>query len=140
MNTATARHPFDDVEIIASYSRAQAIEDGVLVDLRQGEFSALVDEAGFRFPVAATAAVWTSCIDLTPSAARAGCDVKGRLWDVLMAMKHAVRLASRDTDTVFFRLSVVRDSRRPTVTILKAVIGPGDEAEPVITIMMPEED
>jgi len=39
----------DDVfgEVISSYSRAQAIDDGVLVDLMQGELASLVREAGF---------------------------------------------------------------------------------------------
>jgi hypothetical protein len=33
---------FDDADVISTYSRAQAIEDGVLVDLRQGELEELV--------------------------------------------------------------------------------------------------
>jgi hypothetical protein len=40
-------------EIISSYSRAQAIEDGVLVDV-----SDTSREAGISFPVAMTRAVW----------------------------------------------------------------------------------
>lgn len=40
-------------EVIHAYTRAQAIEDGVLVDL-----SDLAREAGFRFPVAVTLGVW----------------------------------------------------------------------------------
>lgn len=39
--------------VIHSYSRAQAIEDGVLVDV-----SSMAKEAGFIWPVAVTAAVW----------------------------------------------------------------------------------
>ena len=38
------RSPFDDMEVISAYSRAQAIEDGVLVDL-----STLAREAGFKY-------------------------------------------------------------------------------------------
>lgn len=40
-------------EVIHAYTRAQAIEDGVLVDL-----SGLASEAGFRWPLAVTQAVW----------------------------------------------------------------------------------
>lgn len=37
-------------EPIGAYTRRQAIEDGVLVDLMQAETVALVREAGFKFP------------------------------------------------------------------------------------------
>ncbi len=40
-------------EVISSYSRAQAIEDGVLVDI-----SGLAREAGFRYPVAVSRGVF----------------------------------------------------------------------------------
>src|ERR1019366_6309710 len=40
-------------EVISSYSRAQAIEDGVFVDV-----SATAKEAGIKFPVAMTRTVW----------------------------------------------------------------------------------
>ena len=42
-----------DAEIIAAYSRRDALEDGVLVDL-----SDLAREAGFKFPLAVTQGVW----------------------------------------------------------------------------------
>ena len=40
-------------EVIDAYSRAQALEEGVLVDV-----SVLAREAGIKFPVAVTRAVW----------------------------------------------------------------------------------
>ena len=45
--------PFENAPVIFSYTRAQAIEDGVLVDLT--EWAA---ETGFKIPVACTATVW----------------------------------------------------------------------------------
>lgn len=48
--------------------------------------------------------------------------------------------ASSCAGRVFFELLVVRDRPEPTLTQLKCVIGPGDEAEPVLTIMLTEED
>jgi hypothetical protein len=33
-----------------------------------------------------------------------------------------------------------RGVRRPRITTLKLVIGPGDDGEPVITILLPGED
>ena len=46
----------DDV-VIFSYTRAQAIADGVLIDATE-----LAKEAGFRIPVAVTAGVWGECV------------------------------------------------------------------------------
>ena len=43
-------------EPVSAYTRQQAIEDGVLVDV-----TALAKETGFRIPVAFTAAVWSAC-------------------------------------------------------------------------------
>lgn len=124
---------FDDAEILSVYSRAQAIEDGVLVDLCQGDLGDLVKEAGFKFPVACTAEVFADCINLTDAAKRAGNDIKGRLWDVLWMLKSAIGRA-QSTDRINFTVRVVRDRVRPTPTQLVAVCGPGDNLEPVITI------
>ncbi|CAJ6925858.1 ISBma1, transposase [Burkholderia pseudomallei] len=43
--------------VIFSYTRAQAIADGVLIDVS----SAALD-VGFRHPVALTSAVWADCV------------------------------------------------------------------------------
>jgi hypothetical protein len=133
---------FDDAEVIHTYTRAQAIEDGVLVDLRQGDLGKLVEEAGFKYPIACTAEVFAECIELTDAAKRAHNDIKGRLWDVLNVLKHAIRTTAkgRKTDRISFTVSVVRDRVRPTPTELVAICGPGDTMEPVITIMFPGQD
>ncbi len=51
-NADTSASPFADAPVIFSYTRAQAIEDGVLVDL-----TAWAKETGFRIPVACTSSV-----------------------------------------------------------------------------------
>ncbi|MCY4511649.1 MAG: hypothetical protein OXG35_32490, partial [Acidobacteria bacterium] len=43
---------FEDADVIHRYTRAQAIKDGTLVDVTE-----TAREAGWRFPVALTAAV-----------------------------------------------------------------------------------
>ena len=48
---------FDDTDLVFSYSRRQALEDGVLVDV-----SEMAREAGFRYPVAITRAVWDGVV------------------------------------------------------------------------------
>ena len=51
--------PFDEVELISSYSRAEAIADGQLIDVTE-----LAREAGLRYPTALTAAVWAGCVEV----------------------------------------------------------------------------
>jgi hypothetical protein len=122
------------------YTRAQAIEDGVLVSLAKvdnAELGELCEEAGFRAPIAMTREVFMECVELTPAAKRAFNDVKGRLWDVLTMLKHAMR---RPQPELLFKVLVVRERVRPTPTVLKCVLGPGDDGEAVITIMFPGQD
>ncbi len=114
-------------EVISSYSRAQAIEDGVLVDV-----SETAKEAGIKYPVALTRAVFERCVAL-PKRYRGFQDERGRLWDVLAMFRFAAHATSGDE--LRYRLKV---SGR--LVVLKAMIGPGDTADAVVTIMLPEED
>lgn len=125
--------------IIYSYSRAQAIADGVLVDV-----TTIAQETGFKFPVALTRAVWSDCIEWSESdSKRKGGwpqDEAGRLWDVLWMAKLAAR---RGGQRIAFQvLRVPREGRgfRPRLVTLVAHCGPGDNGEPVITIKQPNED
>jgi hypothetical protein len=132
--------PWAGAEVISVYTRAQAIEDGVLVDLSQFGLPA---EAGFKYPVACTSAVW-ALIEPTTREAEEGQSVNGRLWDVLMMLHFAIKRSRDDSDTtrfqtIFRMLGRARPGGQRTVT-LKAIVGPGDDMEPVITIMLPEED
>jgi len=125
--------------IISSYSRAEAIEDGILVDV-----SETAKEAGIGFPVAVTRAVWDDCCEWTEAdskAKRAGQSVRGRLWDVVCMLAFAIR-SGRGGEILHYKLSRIP---RPgygakRLVTLKAVCGPGDDAAPVITIMGSEED
>ncbi|MGF6641283.1 DUF6573 family protein [Paraburkholderia sp. MM6662-R1] len=130
-------HNPDDVfgKTISSYTRAQAIADGVLVDV-----SALAREAGFRIPVAVISAVWADCVAWTDADSERG--ESGRLWDVLWMGALAAKRA-RGAQRIPFELHrVPRGGRgtRPRPVTLNLHLGPGDDAEPVITILMPEED
>lgn len=69
--------PWFMAEYVSVYTRAQAIEDGDLVDV-----SSVASEAGFRYPVALTRAVW-NLIETILESRQGWQDVKGRLWDVL---------------------------------------------------------
>ena len=126
--------------VISAYTRAQAIEDGILVDV-----SEIAREAGFKIPVAVTRAVWDRLVAL-PEGYRGFQDESGRLWDVLwMAHYYAVRAS--DSDRVRMCVLVrdirkdLRDSHRPPRKHFPIVaIGAGDDGSPVITVMFPEDD
>jgi len=127
----------EDWELIYSYTRAQAIEDGELVDV--GAFApTILTEAGIKVPLALTREVWGKYVELPEGVE--GQDVTGRLWDILTMFRHGVKLASPNSDTIHFLVSVRNDNRSPRTIRLKAMIHPGDKGEPVITIMLPEED
>lgn len=122
----------DDVLIFA-YSRAQAIADGVLVDANP-----LATEAGFRFPVALTAAAWQACVEVPLSDLVH--DQVGRLWDVLNVLRWTINSSDGSSDWLEFCVDVADEDEMITTVHLKSLCGPGDDLEPVITIMLPEED
>ena len=67
----------------------------------------------------------------------------GRLWDVLyLAAVKARSLRGRRQNQLLYELRVVPrpGHDHPHLRTLKLVIGPGDDAEPVATIMLPNED
>lgn len=126
-------------ELVHSYSRAQAIEDGVLVDVTE-----IAREAGFRIPVALTAAAWADCVAWSDSdrARQTTQDEAGRLWDVVWMSNLAARRAvGRDCAVVeLYRVPSGGLGCQPRKTQLRMVIGPGDDQAPVITIMCLGED
>ncbi|WP_437671467.1 DUF6573 family protein [Sorangium sp. So ce131] len=122
------------MELVFSYARAQAIEDGTLIDV-----SATARELGVKIPVAVTSTVWGRYVKLTPAAIRAGNGEEGRLWDILWMFRWAA-VRNKDQSEILFELHVVTESITPALVKLKAICGPGDDCEPVITIMLPEED
>lgn len=127
-------------KVISTYTRAQAIEDGVLIDA-----GAMAREAGFKWPVALTSAAWANCVAWTEDDSRQQIyqDESGRLWDVMYMASHAIRTSKRSGDRLLFQLCrVPRDghSTEAVLVTLKLIVGPGDAEEPVITILLPNED
>jgi hypothetical protein len=124
---------FEPKDLIHSYSRAQALADGVLIDV-----SATAREAGFRYPVALTAAAWAKCVAVPLGVLYQ--DEAGRLWDVV----YLLALAARRTNGAEVPLAVhVRNDNRertPPLVRLRALCGPGDDGSPCITVMLLNED
>jgi len=122
---------WSDADVISTYSRAQAIEDGVLVEMPTD----LAREAGFRYPIALTADAWEQTVSLSKRDEEMGQDVTGRLWDIMTMMRFTMRSrrGKGPSDRVRFQV-IVMHGRRRRLHNLEAICGPGDDAEPVITI------
>jgi uncharacterized protein DUF6573 len=118
--------------IIHQVTREDLLRDGILVDV-----STPAAEAGFRYPVAVSRSVWDAYVAVPPGVVAQ--DETGRLWDILWILAVSVRRGVPG-DTIHFRVHVRNDNRHPRPVRLKAICGPGDSAEPVITILLPEED
>lgn len=121
------------------YTRAQAIADGTLVDL-SAKAQALGLRPLFKFPVACTAAVWAWVLP-TEEQRPDGQSISGRLWDLLWMLM----LAAKQQSGSVVRFAVIFTRREGSRQVdhevdLKAHCGAGDDGEPVITVMLPEED
>jgi DNA repair protein RadC len=134
----SARYSIQEDEVIYSYTRSQALEDGVLVDVTQ-----MASEAGFRYPTAITADLHAR---ITPNEGEKalGQSYEGRLWDVVFLASFAARQAGTH-DRCSFEVSLFEaDEAPPHRTYRRSlslwmVVGPGDQGEPVITIGFPED-
>jgi len=111
-------------EVISVYTRAQAHEDGILIDVNDTDAGRL-----FKFPVSITVALHSA---LSVGAGSEASTYSARLWDVLfMAHVEAKRGGGSD---VFFKVMVGR-----RVLALRGNCGPGDDAAPVMTFGFPED-
>jgi len=127
----------EDMPIIFSYTRAQALKDGVLVDLTEW-----AKTLGFLIPVACTGVVWEGFIVPPDEARHAGQSERGRAHDLLWTLLCAIR-RTPPSDVVCFSVLFQGTLSRPMQSAgqeFKAICGPGDLGEPVITVMLPEED
>lgn len=122
----------DDIfgPVISTYTRTQAIDDGVLVDVTEWASSDKGFHGGFTCPVAMTQSVWAA-VEVPERSRRSG-DTRGRAHDVLwMASLTARRNAGQSINFA------VRLGRKTHVMTINA--GPGDQGEFVITIGYPED-
>ena len=136
----SGQNPLDDMPVIFSYTRVQAIEDGVLVDLTEWS-----KETGFTIPVACTSAVWNGYVVPPESVKAWGQSERGRghdlLWMLYLAIRgHKAGPPSDGPDLLYYEVLFQQSPRKTIKVRFKAHCGPGDNGEPVITIMMIDED
>lgn len=138
-------NPFSDMPIIFSYTREQALADGVLVSL------SLAPRFGFRVPVAITSAGYVSAIAWDEQDPKAAEIAAMREASVLQAAIHAAKaLARRQNageeverpDRIDFTVEAIANdgTGRLIEVAFYMLITPGDDPSPVGTIMLPHED
>lgn len=140
-------------EPIYSYTRAQGIADGLLVDLTAAtddKGQPLCPQAGFKVPVAITRTAWAKTIEAGGTwkpegdgetlELKGGQSLTGRLCDLLWMLRVACDQKS-NSDRVHFQVLVdVHDNGRHEMVKLWALCGPGDDGKPVITVLLEGED
>ena len=121
--------------VLYSYTRAQAVADGVQIEVTK-----TAQEAGIRFPLFLTRAVWEAYVAV-PEGVTAQ-DEAGRLWDVVWMTRFAILRAAPGLDRLPVALYVRNDNRRSRLVRLTAQCGPLDidDPAPAITVMLPDED
>lgn len=119
-------------KVIFAYTRAEAIADGVLVDVTE-----LAKEAGFNYPVAITSTVYEAFVKAPEGVTDQ--EETGRLWDILNMLRFGAAQSKGESE-ILFQLYVRNDNRKAKLVTLKSVCGPNDDASPCITVMMPDED
>ena len=130
------KNPFEGYDIIFSYTRAQAIADGVLHDVTN-----TAKDCGFRIPVAVTDTIWSRWIEVDnrPELLEVGQSTDARLRDLLVVLWCCIHKLPKDarTERLTFTVRFLVDAEDETVeeALLTADCGPGDEGEPVITVL-----
>ena len=148
------------VNYIDVYTRANAIADGVLIDLMQPSFADMVKQAGFRYPIAMTKTVFSRYVEIDKLDNTHYQDLNGRLWDILWMLGLEIK-SNKNRSEVFFAfislpnkeqaesdeynayIEVEPDDDLPSgfkLCQLKAVCGPNDDGKPCLTIMLSTED
>ena len=135
MNTAVELNNFfSECDMIFEYTRAQAIADGVLIDLTSCFPS---DTRMFKWSLACTSTVW----NLIESAASAEeVDPALYVWDVAYMAHVAIKSATNSGSSELPFEVKMPLTENGTEYKLKLVCGPGDDGSPVLTIMLPMED
>jgi hypothetical protein len=120
---------------VYTYTRAQAIADGLQVEVTK-----IAQEAGIRFPVFLTRAVFDACVAVPPDVT--GQDEPGRLWDIVWMLRFAIIRSRPGVARLPVALYVRNDDVRSRLVKLVATCGPVDvdDPAPAITVMLPDED
>ncbi len=135
-------------DVIYTYTRAQALADGLQLDVTK-----TAQEAGICFPVFITRGVYEQCVALPPATQPStlnpqppqvtGQDEAGRLWVIVWMLRLAILRAKPGATRLTIALYVRNSDKHPArLMTLRATAGAVDvdDPAPAITIMLPDED
>jgi hypothetical protein len=126
---------FNNDDLIYRYSRADALRDGVLVNVTEA-----ARKVAIRVPVALTAAVHADFVEV-PDGPDAQSAKQRRLNDLLSLLTAAIVSSGNKGPVLLYQLYARRKNAGPLHKVtLKAVSGPDDEGGPCLTVMLPNED
>jgi len=130
-------NPFTEADIIHSYTRADAIADGSLIDISAD----IRAECGIRFPIALTRAVWNEYVRVPEELTNLQ-DEPGRLADILVMFHHAAKHAPQGVERIIFHVIMQQQPQQPLPPpiTLQAVIDGGDDGKGAITVLLPDAD
>ena len=133
MNDDNNESPFGPV--IFRYTRKQVIADGFQIDVTES-----ARQAGIKFPVFVTRAVYDAYVAVPPGVFDQ--EWRARLWDIVWMTRYAIQQAQPDADRIVVELYVRNDNRAAKLVKLLAVCSALDidDAQPAITILLPDED
>ena len=116
--------------VVYSYTRAQAVADGVQVEVTK-----TAQEAGIKFPMFLTRAVYDAYVTV-PEGVTAQ-DEAGRLWNLVWMTRFGILRARPGVDRIPVALYVRNDNHRAKLVKLIAQCGPLDidDPAPAITLM-----
>jgi hypothetical protein len=123
----------DEWPVICSYSRADALADGTLVDV-----SEVARAAKFTVPVAMTTTVWTRCVEVPDGVRNLSQPV--RLWNLLAEAHYAIRASWSRVDRISFELVVARPEGGIERVEILALCHGDDNGEPVLTLLFDGEE
>jgi len=129
-------HPLTGAPIISSYSRKQAVEDGVLIDL-----SDIACPLFWIWPVACTAGVWqqlVACGVDPEKESESGATYARRAKQLIVNSWEAAQAQRNDGERPDI-LKFIADTDAGS-TLVWARVTPGDDGKPVVTIMLISED
>lgn len=112
--------------------RVKALKNGSLIDI-----SDRAKEGRINYPVAISSNAWASCVKV-PEGVLFQSEIS-RLQDVLWLLYIEIR-KSEGVHILDFIVYVRNDNKASKPVDFKAVLSPDEKGEPVITILLPEED
>jgi hypothetical protein len=135
-------------DFIYRYTRAQALEDGTLTSANIGDLAAVTAHHFAGLTPIPSVVVAYYLVAAMLEAARDGCDIAGIWHDILVVATAASNSPLNGNMARVFYRCLSSGPRRWSCTVrigghVQTVIidiGPGDEGEPVVTVMTPHDD